>query len=569
MLANNFKKVISFFKTKKRSEINPDEIFLDSKNLPEFDIYQFEGRMERPIPFRVFAIFSIISFSLAVFCIYIIWGLEIKEGKVYTDISKNNSLEQDLLIAPRGIIFDKNSVPLVWNETPQNDTDFSKRVYIPLGGFSHLLGFIRYPTKDSSGFYFREEYEPQDGVELYFNEILAGKNGLQITETDVAGNVVSESVIDRAFEGGNLYLSIDKKIQEKMYQEIVSLAQRVGFKGGAGIILDVNSGEIISLTSFPEYDSQIMTESEDAITIKSYSEDKNKPFLNRIVSGLYTPGSIVKPFLAFGALSEGIINPEKTIVSTGKLIVPNPYFPDKPSIFLDWKAHGAVDMRHALAVSSNVYFYEIGGGYGNQQGLGIERIEKYLKIFGLGSLTGTSISKEEVGNIPNPEWKAKTFNGEPWRLGDTYNTAIGQYGMQVTPIQIVRAIGAIANGGVLVEPTFLKQATTTIPLGKKIGGDPQYYQIVREGMRLSVTEGTSKGLDIPQVQIAGKTGTAQLGSTKTLVNSWTAGFFPYENPRYAYMVVMESGPASNLTGATYVMRQVMDWMVLNTPEYLK
>lgn len=552
--------------------IDPDEIFLDSKNLPRFDTHQFEGRLEKPIAWSVFVILSFFCVLFGLFLIYEIWNLQIKNGEFYGEISRNNSLQHDILAASRGLIYDRNGVLLAWNELKEAAGGFPKRLYINEPGFAHLLGFIKYPAKDSSGFYYNEEYQPQDGMEKYLNEIAAGQNGLKITETDVALNVISESLIEKPIEGENVYLAIDWRIQKKMHLEISALAERVGFAGGAGIILDVNSGEILAMTSFPEYNSQTMTDGKEAASIKLYAADKNKPFLNRIISGLYTPGSVMKPFLAFAALEEKIISPEQTITSTGKLVVPNPYFPAEPNIFWDWKAHGAVDMRRAIAVSSNVYFYEIGGGFGDQVGLGIERIEKYLKMFGFGASTLTGITNEEMGNIPNPEWKKKTFNGEPWRLGDTYNTAIGQYGLQVTPIQVARAIAAIANGGVLVEPNFLRQATSTIPykqIGQKIRGNPEHYQIVREGMRLSVTEGTSKGLDVPYVKIAGKTGTAQLGSTKQLVNSWTTGFFPYENPRYTYLVVMESGPQANLTGATFVMRQVLDWMAIYTPEYLE
>ncbi|HEY4515801.1 MAG TPA: penicillin-binding transpeptidase domain-containing protein [Candidatus Paceibacterota bacterium] len=569
MLSKIKKKILSTFSGKKYSFIYPDEVFLDSRNLPDFDKHQFEGRIERPILFRSFVSFYVICFVAVLFFVYTLWDLGISKGKVYAEISQNNSLRHDPILAPRGVIYDRNGKILVSNSIVEESEDFPRRIYLEKFGFSHLLGFIKYPAKDSSGFYFREEYEPQDGVEILFNEVLAGRNGLKISENDVSGNLVSESLIDPSLAGDSLQLAVDLRIQEKMYQEIKSLSERVGFLGGAGIIMDVNSGEILTLTSYPEYDSQLMTDGQASSTIRTYSTDNAKPFLNRIISGLYTPGSVVKPFLAFGALEEGVISPEKEIVSTGKLVVPNPYFPDQPSIFLDWKAHGAVDMRKAIAVSSNVYFYEVGGGFASQKGLGIEKIEKYFRKFGLSQLTGVGTLDEAVGNIPNPEWKEKNFPGEPWRLGDTYNTAIGQYGMQVTPLQIVRAIAAIANGGVLVTPGFEKKATTSVPIGQRISGKEEHYQIIREGMRMSVTLGTSKGLDMSSVAIAGKTGTAQLGTSKSFVNSWTTGFFPYENPRYAYLVVMEHGPSTNLTGATFVMRQVMDFMVANTPEYLK
>jgi penicillin-binding protein 2 len=569
MLFKIRQKVIGLFGKKKHSAIYPDEIFMDSQNLPAFDRHQFEGRMEKPIAGKTGAIFFLVSLLVGIFFVYTLWKLEIMEGHRFALISENNSLRHDVLFAPRGIIYDRLGIPLAWNVDFDPKSGLANRKYNNEEGSGHVLGFIKYPSKDNSGFYYREEYEPQDGSEKFFNETLSGKNGLKITETDVRGKTVSESLIEKPVDGSNLALSIDSRIQKIMYQNIKSLALTIPFKGGAGIIMDVNSGEILAMTSYPEYDPQTMTDGEDTAKIDGYTGNSNNPFLNRTISGLYTPGSIIKQFVAFAALEEGVISPQKEIVSTGQLIVPNPYFPEKPSIFLDWKAHGAVDMRKAIAVSSNVYFYEIGGGFESQTGLGIERIEKYLRKFGLGNQTGIGFGVEAIGNIPSPSWKEKNFPGEPWRLGDTYNTAIGQYGMQVTPLQMIRAIATLANGGVLVVPMLEKQATTTVPIGSRISADPNHFRIVREGMRLSVTEGTSKGLNMAAVHIAGKTGTAQLGTTRSSVNSWTTGFFPYENPRYAYLIVMEQGPASNLTGATFVMREVLDWMVANTPEYLK
>lgn len=550
-------------------DISPDEIFLDSKNLPDFDLYQFEGRLERPISNDVFNFLGLISLLVTLIFIFKFAGLQIVHGSFYKDRSENNKLKQILVLAPRGMIFDRNGEQLVWNQKTNNDKDFSLREYTDTAGFSNLLGFIKYPAKDKSGFYYEEEFLPKDGAELYLNEIISGKNGLELIEISVNGDIISQSVIQTPKNGEDAVLSIDARIQGQFYKIMKDLANSVNFQGGAGIIMDINSGEILTIISFPEYDSKIMTEGEDEEKIKTFYNDSNNPFLNRVISGLYTPGSIIKPFLAFAALEEEIITPEKIIVSTGKIEIPNPYNPDKPSVFKDWKAHGAVDMRKAIAVSSDVYFYEIGGGYGSQKGLGIDRIKKYLELFGFTKKTGYDPEKEITGIIPDPKWKKETFNGEIWRVGDTYNTAIGQYGTQITPIQAVVATAAMANGGKLLTPSILFTATSTIASGTEIKGDDKNFQVAREGMRMSVKEGTASGLNVAYVNIAGKTGTAELGARKQFVNSWVIGYWPYENPKYAFTIVMERGPATNLTGATYVMRQLLDWMHINTPEYFK
>lgn len=268
-----------------------------------------------------------------------------------------------------------------------------------------------------------------------------------------------------------------------------------------------------------------------------------------------------------GVLNEHVIDPRKQILSTGSITIPNPYFPDKPSTFLDWKAHGLVDLRRAIAVSSDVYFYEVGGGYKDQKGIGIYNIEKYTKMFGFGTTTDIDFPGERAGTIPNPEWKKANFKGEDWRLGDTYNTSIGQYGFQVTPIQVVSALGALANGGNVLTPHFVVGEQSN--LRGKVDLDPSYFQIVKEGMRLGVTDGTSHAINFPFVKVASKTGTAQIGVNKDEVNSWVVGYWPLDKPKYAYVVVMERGSKNNKFGAVLVMQEFLDWLHVYDPAYLE
>ncbi len=559
-------------KWKKRNyeDIDPDLIFLDVKNLPQFDLHQFEGRLEKPISKKAFSFFGVLFGIVTLIFIIKATSLQIINGAEYRERSENNKLKKILIIAPRGTIYSREGEQLAWNQKSEDVVNFPLRKYIASPGFGNLLGFIKYPAKDKSGFYYEEEFLPKDGAELYLNEILSGKNGLEFVETAVDGTVVSQSVVERSIDGENVTLSVDSRVQAALYKHISNLASSAGFEGGAGIIMDVHSGEILAMTTYPQYDSEVMTSGENVEKIQSYFQDKSNPFLNRAVSGLYTPGSIVKPFVAFAALEEKVITPEKQIVSTGKLVIPNPYNPDQPTIFKDWKAHGAVDMRRALAVSSDVYFYEIGGGFENQKGLGIEKIKSHLQDFGFTKKTGFDTAQEATGVIPDPKWKAKTFDGEIWRIGDTYNTAIGQYGMQITPIQVVVATAALANGGTLLTPSIFFTGSSTAAAGATIKGNIESFKVVREGMRASVADGgTAAGLNVGFVQVAGKTGTAELGARKQFVNSWVIGFFPYEKPKYAFAVVMERGPVTNLIGGTYVMRQLLDWMSVNTPEYLR
>lgn len=563
--------LISFFSSKKQyKDIAPDEIFLDSQNLPDFDIHQFEGRIEKPISKWSITLLSLLFLLIGSVLTYKLWVMQIVENNQYSLKSENNRLADAIIFANRGVIFDRSDTPLVWNDLNDKNGDFALRVYATSTGLSTILGYVKYPTKDSSGFYYQTTYIPKDGIEKIYDTVLSGKNGAKMTETDALGVETSLQIVDYPRDGANLHLSIDAGVQKKMYEAMLDYAGRAGYRGGGGVIMDVHSGEIIAMASFPEYDSNILSLGSDTEKIKGYLSNKNNPFLNRVIGGLYTPGSIVKPFIAMGVLTEKIINPNKNILSTGSLSVPNPYNPDKPTIFRDWKAHGYVDMREAIAVSSNVYFFEVGGGFGDQKGLGISHIEKYMRMFGFGEKTGIESYGEKAGVIPNPTWKKSLFGEEEeWRLGDTYNTSIGQYGVQVTPLQAVRAIGAIANGGKLLYPTVIKPNASYESLSVPVPLARSDFEIVREGMRMTVTEGTAKSLNFPFVKVSAKTGTAELGSTKSLVNSWTVGFFPSDNPKYAFAVVMEKGRANNQVGATLIMKDVLEWMNLHAPEYFE
>lgn len=553
-----------------RNEIEPDEIFLDSSNLPDFDTNQFEGRIEKPISRKTLKITGLLFCVIAVIFLFRLTSLQIAEGAKFKGISENNRLHHSLIFSERGSIKDRNGVLLAWNTVDPAQKDFSLREYKSEEGIHNLIGFLKYPKKDKYGFYYNTEFTGGGGIEKYFNDEMTGENGLKITETDALGNHISESTIRPPKNGDNLELSIDSRIQEQLYKSIKDLAGRVGFAGGAGIIMDVTTGEVIASASYPEYSSSVMTDGKDSDTIKRFLTDERNPFLDRVSDGLYTPGSIVKPVLAFAALEEGIISPEKKIESTGSLKVPNPYKPGEFTVFNDWKAHGFTNMKEALAVSSDVYFYEIGGGFQGQKGLGISNIDKYASLFGFGREIEEGFFGGKKGVIPTPEWKEANFKGDIWRVGDTYNTAIGQYGFQVTPAQAVRAIAAIANNGTLFTPTILKDnAGQQVKKEQITAKDNDNFRIVREGMRLAVTDGTMELLDVPYVQVAGKSGTAQLGTLKKYVNSWSVGFFPANNPKYAFAVLLEKGPSTNTLSASFAVRSLFDWMAIYAVEYFQ
>lgn len=546
---------------KRGHELAPDEIFLDSSNLPDFDHARLEGRLEKPLKDG-----NYFGLTVGVALLFLILlgkavSVGLVHGEAYAAQSEKNRLRPEVMFAERGAITDRNGVVLA--ENVAGDEGFPVRKYAS-PGFGHLLGYVSYPKKDSSGNYYDTEIVGKMGAELAFEDRLSGKNGTLLIEENALGDIESQGSVVPAEAGETIALSVDSRVQKAFYNAISSLADKIPFKGGSGVLMDVETGEIIALVSYPEYNPNILSQGTPADVIGGYATDSRQPYLDRAVSGLYTPGSIVKPMIASGVYNDRIIDPNTVIVSTGSISVANPYDPAHPSIFKDWKALGPMTMRSAVAYSSDVYFYTVGGGFGGQKGLGIDRLKYWYDAFGFESKTGVELEGEKSGFVPTPAWKEETFD-EVWRIGDTYHTAIGQYSMQITPLEAIRAVAAVANGGMLVKPTILKGVPVQ---GESIAIDHEGLEIAREGMRMGVTEGTSVGLNpLSYVKAAGKTGTAQLGLHNEYYNSWAVGFFPYDHPKYAYAVVMERGPAGNATGGIYVMSQVFSEMRQTAPEY--
>ncbi len=557
-----------FFRPRKRRmAVEVEDVLLDATHLSALAQARLEGKRELPITTTSLVLVGVVFMVVGGLFLFRVYDLQVVRGAEFATIADNNSVGQTAIIAERGVVYDRFGVLLAYNERDEKGLyDFPIRAYVDKLGLGHVLGYVSYPQRDSKGFFYRTEYVGISGVESAYDEWLRGQNGRKILVEDALGEVIAEHSIDPAVPGKELYLSIDADLTEAMYQIISTSSAQAGFRSGAGAIMDIHTGELIALTSFPSYNPEVMADGDDVAEIERYNTDDRLPFLNKVVGGAFSPGSIVKPFVAYAALAEGIVSPEKEFVSTGELVISNPYNPQNPSRFTDWRAHGVVDMRRAIAFSSNVYFYIVGGGFGEQRGLGITKMADYYRRFGLGSYTGIRLGEEQAGVVPDPAWKAAEFDDD-WRLGDTYFTSIGQYGFLTTPLQMLRAYGVLGSGGTLVTPHVLKDVqgtTTTIAL------DPGKLRVIHEGMRMATNYpgGTARSLERPNVAIAAKSGTAEVGAGNAYVNSWAAGFFPYEEPRYAFIIMMDRAPRSNSLGATRIMGEVVKWMEVHRPEYL-
>lgn len=556
------KKILSDF-------VEPDEIFIDSKNIPQFETERLEGRLEKKIQTQSLALVGGGFLCVLIVFVFRLGVLQIAQGELYAKRADANRLKVEPLFADRGIISDRTGKALAWNTENRDGEPFSLRTYATLPGLSHVVGYVSYPKKDKDGFYWRAEFTGKDGIEKSYDQVLRGKNGGRLVEQDVMGKLISRSTINPPVHGQNITLSIDAELQSALFTQIATVLSETGFRGGGGAVMDIHTGEILALTNAPEYNQTILSTGSDAAVIKEYFSSNRTPLLNRMVAGTYSPGSIMKPYVGIGALTEGAISPNKQIESRGSITIPNPYNPELPSVFRDYDPdNGWVDLRHALAVSSNIYFFNVGGGYRGQKGIGIENIGKYWRLFGFGSKTGIDLSGEKEGTIPSPSWKQQKFPDNPvWRVGDTYNTAIGQYGVQIAPLQALRAVAAIANKGTLVTPhlTLGEEARETV----KIDIPAEHWKVIQEGMRLVVTEGTVKNISHLPIAVAAKSGTAQVGSRNQFVNSWVTGFWPYENPKYAFTIFFENGDKNATTVAQRALRLFLEWMIIHKPEYMQ
>jgi penicillin-binding protein 2 len=389
----------------------------------------------------------------------------------------------------------------------------------------------------------------KDGLEKSYESDLRGIPGRTEIIQTATGVKRGDKVIAQPLSGDNLVLNIDEGLQKTLYNSLGQRLKDIGAKAGAAVAMDPNTGAVLALVSYPSYDDNMFSKSISQNDFTALINDPNQPLFNRAIAAHYPTGSIIKPLEASAALQESLISPDKQINDPGYILVPSQYDPSVTFRFGGVTPHGLVDMRKAIAVSSNIYFYTVGGGYGTQRGLGPSRINKYLSLFGWNQKTGIDLPGEFQGFIPTPEWK-KSTKGTNWFDGDTYNLSIGQSDLQTTPLQVASAYAAIANGGTLYKPQVVNKVISSD--GKSVVQeftpqatrsnfiDPQYLEIVREGMRDGVSKpyGLSGVLNNLPVQVAAKTGTAQIGYADKF-NLWSAAFAPYDHPEIVVVVTAE------------------------------
>lgn len=426
----------------------------------------------------------------------------------------------------------------------------ARREYVNGAIFSHVIGYEGKIEKeelaDHPDYLFTDSIGKQ-GVEKVYESTLRGVHGREVVEVDSLGRVKKELGIVPPQPGQDLSLTIDKGLSEKLYTTMAEWFMAHDLKSGAAIALDPRSGAVRALVSYPGYDNNLFSGGIESDEYKMLIENPSKPLFNRAVAGEYPPGSTLKPVIAAAALAERIITPDTMIESRGGISVGRFFFGD-------WKAHGFTDLRRAIAVSSDVYFYTLGGGYGGTAGLGMDRMKRYEERFGYGSPTGIDLPGEADGFLPDPAWKEKKI-GERWYIGDDYHAAIGQGFITATLLQIANSIAAIANGGTLYTPHVRESASAP---SRSVAVSSDILRVIREGMRETVTEGTAQSLQALPVAVAGKTGTAQYG-TGDLTHGWFVSFAPYENPELVMIVLVEGQSKESTYHAVPITKTVLEW----------
>ncbi len=413
---------------------------------------------------------------------------------------------------------------------------------------SHLLGYVgkvndtEYEQNQSFGYLYNDNIG-KAGIERVYEKALRGQYGQKQVEVDSFGREKKIVAEEKLISGNNIYLTLDAKLQSKMEEILRNTLAKNNLKKAIGIAMDPRNGDVLAMVSLPTYNNNEFGPGMLVDDYAKYLNDPDQPLFNRAISGEYPSGSVIKPVIASAALQEKIVTATTSFLSNGGIRIDQWFFPD-------WKAggHGMTDVRKAIADSVNTYFYIVGGGYGDQEGLGIKRIKEYALKFGLMAKTGIDLPGERAGFIPDAEWKWQAKK-EQWYIGDTYHAAIGQGDVVVTPIQVANYICAIANNGFLYKPHLLKQIydvdskTTNYYLPEVINSnfiDQDNLKIVREGMRQSVTRGSSRRLNYLPIEIAGKTGTAQWGLDKPN-HAWFTSFAPYNDPQIVVTILFEEG----------------------------
>ncbi len=418
------------------------------------------------------------------------------------------------------------------------DTD-NKRMYPDSLHGAHLFGYLRFISKEKLEELADQGYAQDDkigfsGLEKFYEELLKGQKGARFEMVTPRGKDAGKYDKGKSdissIKGDDLYLSIDGGLQQLAEQ----LLKKTG-KSGAVVAIDPSNGGVLALASAPDYDLDIFNGSTNRKGWNDIITSPQKPLFNRTVQAVYPPGSVYKMILAIAALEEKSIDPGKKILDNGVFIYGNRRF-----LSNEGKGHGWVDMRNAITVSSNVYFYNL------IFNVGFENWTKYGTMFGFGEKTGIDLPGERSGLLPSADYYNKRYGENRWTKGYLVSLAIGQGELGTTPVQLATYAATIANNGTLYQPHIVNGYRDTgtgkyIPFTyekQQLPISKSSFDLIHDGMRGVVLQGTGTLANVPGVTVAGKTGTAQNPHGKD--HAWFIAFAPVENPKIALAVLVEN-----------------------------
>lgn len=446
------------------------------------------------------------------------------------------------------------------NELPELDTIMAHRRLYPRNGFmAHLVGYVGEVSEQMLNQARWELYNPGDvvgrsGVELQYNQVLMGKNGSRQVLVNSKGKEVGELDEKPATPGKQLKLTIDIDLQ-------IAAEQALAGRNGAIVAMDPRTGEILAMVSRPTYDPNHFAVRISHDEWMKLVNDDDHPLLNKAIQAQLAPGSVFKIIMATAGLQEGIAQNMKVNCSGGASFYGR-YF--KCWVVAEHRTHGITEISKAIYQSCDVFFYTLA------EKLGIERIAKYAMAFGLGQKTGVDLPQEASGVMPSEEWKIRNFK-QKWYAGETISVGIGQGAVAATPIQLARAIGAIASGGRLMRPHVTNPRdlppgiipASDLPDEVKVPIDPANWETITDAMAGVVNPGGTAALSHLQgIDFAGKTGSAQTisnalkakmgaaGKANFKDNGWFAGVEPRRNPEIVVCTLLEEGEHGYLAART-------------------
>lgn len=585
-----------------------------------------EPEKPRHLPRRLASLGVAVTLALGVLGLRL-WQLQILQGEYYAQLADTNRLRVHRVPAPRGLILDRRGVPLVTNRPafsvsllPMELRDPGRvipevarllglaerdlwarwerarrrpfepvrvrrdvgirvvtvleerrqelrgvqveaepvRVYPYGSAGAHVLGYLGEVSPEELEVLRPRGYRPGDlvgkaGVERTYDAFLRGDDGEQVVEVDAAGRPLRVLREQAAQPGNTLVLSLDWELQQEAERQLAG-------RPGAVVAMDPRTGEVLAMASSPSFDPNLFAAGISERDWRRISQDRRNPLLNRATANAYEPGSVFKVVTGLAALQGGRTSSRSTFVCPGYLRLGQ-------WVFRDLQAHGVVDFTTGVAQSCNVMFWTLG------LAVGPERLAEYARELGFGQATGVDLPLEVAGLIPDPGYKQRAWR-EPWYPGDTLNMAIGQGFVLATPLQVARALSAVANGGTLLQPRLARAVLS--PEGRLLRRFSPRVQgrlrvssaalaALRRALEAVVERGTGQGARVEGLRVAGKTGSAE--TPRGRPHAWFAGYAPADQPRIVVVVLVEHGYRGGLSAAP-IARAILErwWLATRTAQ---